>query len=196
MSAICVIPARGGSRRIPGKNKKLFHGKPIILYSIEAAQQSGLFSRIIVSTDDLDIVEIATRAGCEIHYRDEETARDEVGTQEVMKRVLLDMVKIEDRGGVACCIYPTAPLISDSDLMCGKYAIEDGKRYAFSVGTDPLCDAGQFYWGRFVAFISGQSLIGPNTEMIPVSKTRVCDINTPEDWDRALRMYEELHKND
>lgn len=194
MSAICVIPARGGSRRIPGKNKKLFHGKPIILYSIEAAQQSGLFSRIIVSTDDLGIVEIATRAGCEIHYRDEETARDEVGTQEVVKRVLLDMMKIEDRGGVACCIYPTAPLISSFDLLYGKYAVEDDKRYAFSVGTNPLRDAGQFYWGRIVAFISGQPLIGSYTELVPIADHRVCDINTPEDWDRALRMYEELHK--
>ena len=192
MSAICIIPARAGSRRIPGKNKKLFHGKPIILYSLIAARESGLFDRIVVSTDDLDIVQIATEFGAEVHYRDAETAHDGVGTQEVTRRVL------EDEGGQyerACCIYPTAPLMDISDLLSGYLAIED-HRFAFSVGTDPLCDAGQFYWGKTKAFLRGLPLISPCTEIIPVDKRRVCDINTQEDWDRALRMYEELYKND
>ena len=195
MSAICIIPARAGSRRIPGKNKKLFHGKPIILYSLEAARESGLFSRIVVSTDDLDIVQIATDFGAEVHYRDAETARDEVGTQEVVKHVLMDHFSIEERGGYTCCIYPTAPLMSLLDLCKGYMELED-RRFAFSVGVNPLRDAGQFYWGRTLAFTIGYPLIGAHTGLIHIDDNRVCDINTQEDWDRALRMYEELHKND
>jgi len=189
---VCIIPARGGSRRIPKKNIQLFHGKPIITYSIETAKESGLFNLIIVSTDSQEIAEIAHSHGTDLHIRTDEMAKDEIGTQEVMKNVL-DDAKITS--GAACCIYPTAPLMSVNDLIRGSEALCYGSLlfdYAFSVGTNPLSDAGQFYWGKVTAFLHDAPLIGENTAMIPISDDRVCDINTPDDFHRAEEMYKVL----
>lgn len=190
---ICIIPARGGSQRIPHKNRKLFHGKPIILYSIETAQKSGLFDEIIVSTDDPDIFEIAMAHGATGYMRPEHLAVDEIGTQAVAKDVL---EQVDPKIYAACVIYPTAPLMSADDLKRGDLAMTYGSEmdYAFSVGTEPLSDAGQFYFGKAESFRRGLPLIDEFSLMIPINSKRVCDINTPEDWDRAEKMYGELHE--
>lgn len=188
MSAICIIPARGGSVRIPRKNIKLFHGKPIIEYSIENAKESGLFEEIVVSTDDGDIAAIAHANGVDVHQRlyDDGTA----GTQEVTRQVLLDR---DDVPILACCLYPTAPLLNIHDLVYAVVLVQSIHSFAFSVGTDPLRDAGQFYCGRTSAFLEQAPLIAPHTAMVSVSENRVCDINTMDDWKRAEKMYEALH---
>ena len=95
MNAICIITARGGSKRIPGKNKKLFLGKPIICYSIEAAISSGIFEEVMVSTDDEEIAEISKKAGAKVPFmRSMETSNDFATTDDVLMEVLAAYEKI------------------------------------------------------------------------------------------------------
>lgn len=206
---ICIIPARGGSRRIPGKNIRPFHGKPIIQYSIELALKEQ-FDFVWVSTDREAIAEVARSAGADIHSRSAEMAQDHVGTQDVARHVLSDKMEIllQHRYSpnfnpwttrpLVCVLYPTAPLLIHADLEQSKLALmrEDPIRtkYIFSVGTKPLSDAGQFYWGWMDAFMERLPLIGIYSRMWPVHESRVCDINTEEDWARAEAMYAASHK--
>jgi len=194
MSTICIIPARGGSQRIPRKNIKDFHGKPIIAYSIEKAQASGLFSRIIVSTDDVEISKIAKEYGAEV-WRRRDPSLVFAGTQEVVADCI-NGKGILDYDHV-CCLYATAPLMDVADLLAG-YVILSGWRgdyveYVMSAGYPPLQDAAQFYWGMAFSFKGGSPLITKHTRLIHVDASRVCDINTPEDWARAEQMYEVLN---
>lgn len=187
--AIAVIPARGGSKRIPRKNIKLFHGRPIIAYSIKKALASKLFDRVIVSTDDKEIAKVSRQYGAAIYMRDPYYAKDAVGTQAVMKECLRS---VDNLPKFACCIYATSPLMSVDDLKYGYTCCQNKTGFALSVGYPPLCDAGQFYWGHSTAFLLDVPLISPDTSMIPVVPERVCDINTLEDWKRAEEMYAAL----
>ena len=193
-NAICVIPARGGSQRIPMKNIKYFHGKPIIAYSIEAAKKCGIFDRIVVSTDHQDIAKVARKYGAEVHDRNPVYGDDRVGTQEVMANCLKEIGA--EGSDLACCLYATAPLVDPVDIVRAIqiYAYDSQAVYVFSVGFNPLHDAGQFYIGAAYDFMQGFELISPKSRMYPIAPGRDCDINTMEDWDRALRMYEELQK--
>ncbi|MFC0184608.1 N-acylneuraminate cytidylyltransferase [Pseudarcicella hirudinis] len=114
---IAIITARGGSKRIPRKNIKNFLGKPIIAYSIEAALKSDLFDEVMVSTDDVEIAEIAQKFGAIVpFFRSSENADDFSTTADVLIEVLS---RYQQEGKVfefACCMYPTAPFISDSIL--------------------------------------------------------------------------------
>lgn len=188
---IAIIPARAGSRRIPGKNKRLFYGLPIYAYSLLAAVSSRLFDRIVITTDDHDIAANAATYGAEVLWRPPEMARDEVGTQEVTGWALgkLEHTATEPFTE-ACCIYPTAPLLMPSDLQEAYWELRNrGTLYAMSVGSEPLRDAGCFYWGKTFAFRGAHPLIGPWTTMIALPEDRVCDINTEQDWQRALGLY-------
>lgn len=195
---ICIIPARGGSQRIPGKNSKIFHGKPIILYSIECAKATGIFDRIVVSTDSMEIAHIANEAGVTVHNRSPETALNEVGTQEVMRIVLNDM---EDAGlevfpGYACCLYATAPMLQPETLI-DAYKVFDSQpsmNYVVPVATW-LRDPGQFYFGSSGYFMEGSPLISAETCLIKIDPLTECDINTPEDWSHAEEMYANLMKD-
>lgn len=192
INMIAIIPARGNSQRIPGKNIKDFHGKPIISYSINAAKESGLFERIIVSTDDQKIAQVSRRYGAEIHVRSDEMSRDEVGTQEVVGGVLENIGYDNNSRYCACCIYATSPLMSIEDLKSGYDVLTYTLDYVFSVSTNPLRDAGQFYFGWTDNFVEQDPLLGGRTAIIPIADNRVCDINTPEDWARAEVMYAAL----
>jgi len=118
MRNLCIIPARGGSKRIPRKNVKLFMGKPILAYSIEAAQISGLFDEIMVSTDDEEIAEVAKQYGAKVPFmRSAETASDYATTADVLKEVL---AKYQEQGNEFdnfCCFYATAPLVQSDDVI-------------------------------------------------------------------------------
>jgi N-acylneuraminate cytidylyltransferase len=188
---ICIIPARGGSRRIPKKNIKPFHGKPIIAYSILAAHEWGEFERIVVSTDDKQVAAVAVKYDAEVHWRHPSLDGDEVGTQAVAAECL-EAQKVPD-DWFACVLYATAPLMALDDLDIGYQGADMSGDYAFAVGTEPLRDAGQFYWGPSYLFTVGRPLINWKASMIPIDESRVCDINTPEDWERAERMYLELY---
>jgi N-acylneuraminate cytidylyltransferase len=114
--ALCIIPARGGSKRVPGKNIRLIGGLPMIAHPIGAALASGLFSRIVVSTDDAEIAGIARKHGAETPFvRDAALANDTAGTAEVV----LDAIGRLGAQSIpfVCCLYPTAPLILPEDLQ-------------------------------------------------------------------------------
>lgn len=135
---IAVIPARGGSKRIPRKNIKLFHGKPIIAYSIKCALQSGCFDRVIVSTDDHEIADVARQYGAEVPFmRPAELADDYTGTLDVIAHAIesLDDLDIEDT--LVCCIYPTAPLLEPQDLRHGQALLtkQTQVQYVFSAAA-------------------------------------------------------------
>lgn len=132
---LCVIPARGGSKRIPRKNIRLFAGRPIIAWSIQAALETGLFDRVMVSTDDDEIAEVARAHGAEIPFlRPRELADDHTGTNAVAKQAIRWH---EDHGmpvAFACCLYATAPFVRVNDLREGHdRLLASGKSFVFSV---------------------------------------------------------------
>ncbi|MBQ8591667.1 MAG: pseudaminic acid cytidylyltransferase, partial [Lachnospiraceae bacterium] len=107
MRRIAVITARGGSKRIPRKNIRLFLGKPILQYSIEAAFASGMFDEVMVSTEDEEIAEIAKQAGAAVpFYRSEKTSDDFATTADVIAEVLEEYAKRGQKFDELCCIYP------------------------------------------------------------------------------------------
>jgi pseudaminic acid cytidylyltransferase len=131
---VAIIPARGGSKRIPRKNIKHFFGKPLIAYSIETARESGLFGRIIVSTDDEEIGAVAAGFGAEILNRPKELADDFAGTTPVVAQALtcMDLDDVE----AVCCIYATAPFLHSEYLKIGLERLFTCKaEYAFSATT-------------------------------------------------------------
>ncbi len=131
---VAMIPARGGSKRIPRKNIKLFHGKPIIAYSIEAALSSGLFDEVIVSTDDKEIAEVAERYGAKVPFmRPDNIADDYATTVDVIKHTLSWYADQAVDVSEICCIYATAPLIKVADLTEAYHLlIHESLDYVFS----------------------------------------------------------------
>lgn len=117
MKNLCTIPARGGSKRIPRKNIKLFMGKPIIAYSIEAALNSGLFDEVMVSTDDEEIADIAKQYGAKVpFYRSTETANDFATTVDVLEEVVRTYIDMGYEFDNICCLYATAPFVTAEKL--------------------------------------------------------------------------------
>ena len=132
---IAVIPARGGSKRIPRKNIKNFCGKPMIAWSIEAAKASALFDHILVSTDDAEIADIAKEWGAEVPFmRPVELSDDHAGTTEVIAHATRWALEQGFDVEAVCCIYATAPFVQAEDLKRGLAALESGNwAYAFTV---------------------------------------------------------------
>lgn len=139
MTTVAIIPARGGSKRIPRKNVKLFAGRPMIAHSIEAARASGVFDRIVVSTDDAEIMETARACGAEAPFsRPPELANDHAGTDEVLIHALTWLSEHGAAPGYACCLYATAPFVRPGDLARGLQLLkEKGATTAFSVTSFP-----------------------------------------------------------
>ncbi|WP_417258098.1 pseudaminic acid cytidylyltransferase [Celeribacter sp.] len=130
--SLCVIPARGGSKRIPRKNIREFHGRPMIGWSIAAARESGLFDRIVVSTDDAEIAQIARREGADVPFmRPEELANDHAATVPVVAHAISELGLTEDVP--VCCLYATAPFVQASDLVEGLRLLHAGASYAMAV---------------------------------------------------------------
>lgn len=136
---IAIIPARGGSKRIPRKNIKLFCGTPMIVWSIKTALASGCFDRIIVSTDDAEIAEVAQKAGAEVpFFRPAELADDYSSTQDVIVHVLSELETQGVMPLLVCCLYPTAPMVQATDLQAGLAMMQQGDlHYALSVTSFP-----------------------------------------------------------
>jgi len=135
MINVAVIPARGGSKRIPGKNIKNFAGKPIISYSIEAAKNCGIFNRIIVSTDCDKIAEVSQSAGAEVPFvRPSELSDDNTPTAPVLEHALKWLESEGCSVKYLCCIYPTAPFVRSEDLIKGyKLLVENNVSSVFSL---------------------------------------------------------------
>jgi pseudaminic acid cytidylyltransferase len=132
---IAVIPARGGSKRIPRKNIRAFCGKPIIAYSISAAQQTGLFDQIVVSTDDEEIASVAREFGATTPFvRPKEISDDFTGTNAVVKHAVAWFNAQSNHVTHACCLYATAPLMQARFIAEGYDALSrSDAAFAFSV---------------------------------------------------------------
>lgn len=221
---LAVIPARGGSKRIPRKNIKPFSGKPMIAWSIEAAIESGCFDRIVVSTDDEEVAEIAKERGADVPFlRPPELSDDHTGTIPVIRHAI---EWFSERGQVpvqVCCIYATAPFLRAVDLRRGLDVLSRSDcDYAFSVTSYPFPiqrairitpqgrvemfspehfntrsqdveeahhDAGQFYWGRASAWLTGKVIFGAHSAAVHIPRYRVQDIDTAEDWQMAEYLF-------
>ena len=131
---VAVIPARGGSKRIPNKNIREFHHKPIIGWSIEAAIEAGCFDRVIVSTDSEQISEIAKKFGAEVPFmRNQDLADDYTPTSSVISD---SIQRLDCDVDYACCIYPTSPFIKIENLIKGLELIQSGKfEYVFTASS-------------------------------------------------------------
>ncbi|MDR0664693.1 MAG: pseudaminic acid cytidylyltransferase [Helicobacteraceae bacterium] len=221
MKTIAVIPARGGSKRIERKNIRSFCGKPIIAYSIEAAIDSAVFDEVIVSTDDLEIANVAKTLGASVPFtRPTSLSDDFVGVVPVVAHA------IEAVGGAnrACLIYATAPFISASDLKEAKRALGDNdfvlsiaafeapifralktdesgrissiwREYEQTRSQDlpqAFHDAAHFCFGRAEAFLEGRSIFNSRTIGYLIDKRRVQDIDDQSDWRRAEAMFRAL----
>ena len=218
--SVAIIPARGGSKRIPGKNLRDFCGRPIIAYAIEAARDSGLFGRIVVSTES---EEIARVAGAEIPFsRPADLADDHATTSAALLHALNALT--DDGFEFACCLYPTAAFIGPAELKEGYELLhESGGRTVMTVTSfassirralienadgrlkmiwpehrdarsndldEALHDAGQFYWVRVAEFLDRPVLIGGDVRGLRLDRRSVCDIDTEEDWQWAETAYQ------
>ena len=132
---LAVIPARGGSKRIPRKNIKFFGGKPMIAWSIEAALRSGLFDQVVVSTDDTEIADVARAYGATIPFvRPVDLSNDHAGTIPVIQHAIDWFVQRDQTPGTVCCIYATAPFVQSEDIQRGLDSLLlHESDYAFAV---------------------------------------------------------------
>ena len=137
---IAVIPARGGSKRIPRKNIKPFCGKPMIVYSIEAAIRAGIFDEIIVSTDDEEIADVAKNAGASVPFmRPKELSDDFTATGAVVEHAIKFLQARGDRIKFVCTIYATAPLIDEFYIKLGLEKLRaSNAKNAFSCTSMPF----------------------------------------------------------
>jgi len=208
MSSIAIIPARGGSKRIPGKNKKLFLGKPIITYSIEAALQSSLFDEVM---------------GASVPFlRSSETSNDLATLAEVIQEVLATYNGLNKKFDTVCCVLPTAPFVSSEMLRLAYTKLQDenlevvfpvvafsfpiqralkikdqlvsmlSPKYMNSRSQDleeRYHDAGQFYILNTNAFQKEQKIYLQLAGAIIASPLKVQDIDTETDWKLAEMKY-------
>lgn len=139
MSTLAVIPARGGSKRIPRKNIRDFCGKPMIAWSIETARRSGLFDAVIVSTDDAEIAEVARAWGAEVPFlRPAELSDDRARTRLVIAHAIEAFAGERQAPEYTCCIYATAPFLREADLARGFDLLRDSDaQFAYSVVKYP-----------------------------------------------------------
>ena len=138
-NCVCIIPARGGSKRIPKKNIKDFFGKPLIAYSIQTAIESNLFNKIVVSTDDSKIATIARQYGAEIINRPEYLSDDFTGTSDVIKHAIQTLKEKGEDYQYLCTLYATAPLLQKEYLIKGLEQLKNSDaKMAFSVTSMPF----------------------------------------------------------
>lgn len=135
--SIAIIPARGGSKRIPRKNIRPFCGQPMISYAIRAALQSGCFDEVVVSTDDPDIAEVARQCGASVPFmRDPQLADDHTGTGAVVVDAIRQLEQLGRQSDFYCCIYATVPLIRASDLAAAFARLQASPAdFAFSAAA-------------------------------------------------------------
>jgi N-acylneuraminate cytidylyltransferase len=222
--ALCIIPARGGSKRIPRKNIKDFLGKPIIIYSIECALKSDLFDEVMVSTDDDEIAKIAVENGAKVpFFRSERSSSDHATIMDVVKEVWDCYRKQGEVYKFVCLIYPTAPFVSIEKLKLG---------YEKLVNVDAVLTVTDFSYPVWRSFNAKSGLLSyqwPEFELsrsqdleklyhdagqwfwikptaikdgrfpklvapILLSNLEVQDIDTLEDWDLAEMKYTLLQK--
>jgi pseudaminic acid cytidylyltransferase len=138
---LAIIPARGGSKRIPNKNIRDFVGKPLVAYSIEVAKASGLFDKIVVTTDNQEVANIALDYGAEVPFiRPPELSNDVIGTRPVTNHAIRYVTEHFEKPEFCCCIYATAPFLQAEYLKQGlqKLRLNSDKGFAYSVTSFPF----------------------------------------------------------
>ncbi|KHN65899.1 pseudaminic acid cytidylyltransferase [Acinetobacter calcoaceticus] len=222
---LAVIPARGGSKRIPRKNIKDFYGKPMIAWSIEAALKSNCFDEVWVSTDDKEIADIAVEYGAKVPFmRPVHLSDDYATTADVMQHATQAFTQLQGQlPDYICCLYATAPFVQANDLQAGLQLLKNNPLdYVFSATTfafpiqraiklnqdgnvemfqpenfskrsqdleEAWHDAGQFYWGTAEAWLNKSVIFSNKSRIVELPRTRVQDIDTPEDWQLAELLF-------
>jgi N-acylneuraminate cytidylyltransferase len=220
---LAIIPARGGSKRIPGKNLKPFLGKPVIAYSIETALRSELFEEVMVSTDDPAIAEVARQYGAGIPFlRSARTSDDFAILNDVLMEVLDGYAKTGRDFDAVCMLLPTAPLIQQPVLQKAyalllkenfdsvrpvvkyPYPIQRSLRMIknrvemifpenYSKRSQDL-EPAYHDAGQFYWISRNRALTDPNKGAIIIAEMEAHDIDSPEDWEMAEIKYKLLHK--
>jgi pseudaminic acid cytidylyltransferase len=195
---IAVIPARGGSKRIPRKNIKPFGGKPMIAYAIAAARESGLFEHVVVSTDDDEIASVAVEHGATVPFRrPKELADDQTVTVPVIAHAAQWFVDQGQAPQAVCCIYPCVPLLRAEDLR-GAFALftERDADYVY-----PVVAFHSSPW-RAMTRVEGQPMafVYPEYELTRTQDLPKCYFDAGQfywgktaAWTRGLRMHSNGH---
>jgi pseudaminic acid cytidylyltransferase len=225
MSVLAIIPARGGSKRIPRKNVRPFCGKPMIAWSIEAALSAGIFDTVVVSTDDEEIAAVAKSLGAEVPFvRPAELCDDYTATMSVIAHAISWWEGNRGEIEYCCCVYATAPFLQPEYLRQGFDLLREKSdaefvftvtSYAFPIFRalqvtdsgrvemfwpdnelkrsqdlpEAWHDAGQFYWGRKNAFLEKKGVFSAKSYPVILPRHSAQDIDTPEDWERAVKMF-------
>lgn len=222
MTDICIIPARGGSKRIPRKNIRTFAGRPMIAWPISVAREAGCFDRIVVSTDDQEIAELAVSLAVEVPFMRPANLADDFATT---RAVVQHAIRVLTTQGMSiervCCLYPTAAFVTGQDLLACRDMLGNAE-YVFPVAqcAAPLeralrmtpagglqmekpeeystrsqdlaaayFDAGQFYWGHADVWLSDREIFDHQVAGCVLPRHRIQDIDTPEDWEFAERLF-------
>jgi len=220
---LAIIPARGGSKRIPGKNIRNFLGKPIIAYSIRLARESKLFDEVMVSTDTEQIAEIALAEGAEVpFFRSEKNSGDNIPLADVIEEVIESYRSAGEQFDYACCLLPTAPLATKASLTRAYELLKERDfssvrpvvafsypvQRAFRLEDDQVeflfpehkmtrsQDLEPTYHdaGQFYWMKASEGLRGENRGAIVIPETEAQDIDTEEDWKLAEFKYQALKK--
>lgn len=172
---LALIPARGGSKRIPRKNIKFFFGKPLIAYSIETALQSEIFDKVVVSTDDKEIAQIATLYGAEIPFlRPEELANDFTNTDDVIQHAIESLRKQGEIFDFCCTIYATSPLLQKKFLIEAFNALKNSQaKYAFAACSMPF----------------------PIQRCFKIDKNNRCEMFFPENYNKRSQDLEKAYQD-
>ncbi len=173
--AIAIIPGRGGSKRIPRKNIKIFHGKPLIAYSIQVALKSNLFEKVIVSTDDIEIAEISKQYGADVPFiRPKHLSDDYTNTQDVINHTLQYLEDTGEQYDYYCTIYATAPLIQEKYLIKGLEKLQNSDAInAFSATSMPF----------------------PIQRTFKINKNERCEMFWPEHFETRSQDLEEAYQD-
>jgi len=219
MNNLAIIPARGGSKRIPRKNIKDFLGKPIIAYSIEIAIRSGLFNEVIVSTDDSVIADIAVKYGAKVpFFRSAKTSDDYAPLADVIDEVRNFYIINRQAFDCICCVLPTAPFITKENLNRGYHMLNQSKadyvrpliRFSYPVQRALKMQDGKsvlFYpeflntrtqdlepafhdSGQFYWMRFENGLKGTNLYGFEIPESHAQDIDNEEDWKLAELKYQ------
>lgn len=221
---IAIIPARGGSKRIPRKNIKPFCGVPLLARTIGLLQSTDLFARIIVSTEDMEIADVALAAGAEVPFmRPGELANDVISDVPVITHAVDWLIRAGESADLFMGVYPAAVLIAPATFRAAIATASTGQYdYVFAVAAFPhpaqralrktasggcemvfpehrltrsqdleplFFDAGQFKVGPRYAWLENRLVFSPSSRMIELRHTEIQDIDTPEDWARAERLF-------
>ena len=173
--AVAVIPARGGSKRIPRKNIKNFHGKPLIAYSIEAAIKSNLFDKVVVSTDDEEIAQISKKYGATVpFFRPKELSDDFTGTGAVVNHAINFLKEQGESYDFVCTLYATAPFLDE------KYLIESLEKLKNSTAKNAF---------------SCTSMPFPIQRTFKITKNERCEMFWPENFMKRSQDLEEAYQD-